>query len=248
MNHKPFFTRLQLAAIPKGLGIGLAITVLVAGWLVPEFYDWTGADQSRPAPVVPWIAAAIVATDLLVILALLGLHWADQGEEATASRRPWQFSFRELLVLTTLAAVLLGVGSGVSPYLAVMLVFGCTAVWAVWVAIRGPAARWWIALTAWSQFAPYVWVVRKLDSSGDVSTFVQMFPGLPSLVPWGFLGALFGGHPQDGWWFLILFTAATLSAGVWVSGLGPKRALAFGLVTATCSIFGSFILNALMRA
>lgn len=248
MTEAPVFTSQPTAGILKGLGIGLAIGAILSGWFIPEFYDWTGADQSRPAPVVPWIAGAMVATDLLVILALWGTHWMGKAQATAAPRRPWQFSLRAMLVLATVAALLLAVGRGVSPYLAAMLSLGCAIVWAVQAAIREPTARWWIALTAWLQFAPFLWVVRKPDSSGDVHALFEMLPGLPSLFPWGFLGAVMGGHPQDGWWMLILFTAGTLSAGVWISGLGPRCSLAFGLVTATCSVFGSFILNALMRA
>jgi len=44
----------------------LPVAGIVAGWFMPEFYDWTGADQSRPAPVVGWIALAIAAANLLL--------------------------------------------------------------------------------------------------------------------------------------------------------------------------------------
>ncbi len=39
-----------------------------------EFYDWTGADQSRPAPVIPWIAGGLVLGALVAIALLAWAH------------------------------------------------------------------------------------------------------------------------------------------------------------------------------
>ena len=53
----------------------VVLLVVAAGWLMPEFYDWTGADQSRPAPIVGWIGLGILVADAFVVAMLVWLHF-----------------------------------------------------------------------------------------------------------------------------------------------------------------------------
>lgn len=245
---------------------GLAIAFALAGWFIPEFYDWTGADQSRPAPVIGWIALAITAGDLLAIAGLLIWHvnyqskrksihpaavvFSDQGTTATN-----QFTIRHLLAFSAIIAALLTLSRWISPTATAVIVFASVVAWAIVIAKRNRGARWWIALVVGSQFLPFLWVVRGamesilgLRSSNAVLSLVPMVLSLPSMFPFGFVSLFLPLDIRTNQWFFIGCSALSLAIGVWLSCRGPKRTLAFGLIVGTCSLFGSFILNALMRA
>ncbi len=248
------------------VSFGLAFAFALAGWFIPEFYDWTGADQSRPAPVVGWIALAITAGDLLVIAGLLTWHFvlkskrnsvnsavAFDSDQGTATLN--QFSIRHLLAFSAIIAVLLALSRWISPTATALIVFAAVVAWAMIIAKRNRGARWWIAFFACSQFLPFLWVGRGamesilgLRSSNAVLSLVPMIMSLPSLFPFGFLGMFLPIDIRTNQWFFICCSALSFAIGVWLSCRGPKRTLAYGLIVGTCSLFGSFILNALMRA
>lgn len=253
---------------PAWLYIGLVLTLAMAlaGWFIPEFYDWTGADQSRPAPIVAWIALAIAAGDLLAILGLLVWHVtisstgvAQPAVGVIASdprtRISNQFSIRQLLLVSAIIALLLAASRWISPTATAAIAFALVAVWALVVAKRNRGARWWIAFIVCSQFLPFLWLGRgTLESfsghraSDAVLSLIPMSMSLPSLFPFGLLGMWLSLDIRTDQWFFICCSALNLVFGVWLSCQGPKRTLAYGLTIGTCSLFGSFILNALMRA
>ena len=38
----------------------LVVEILVLGLMIPTFYEWSGADQSRPSPYVPIVFCAFL--------------------------------------------------------------------------------------------------------------------------------------------------------------------------------------------
>lgn len=249
------------------LGILLFLVALIAGWFMPEFYDWTGADQSRAAPVVGWIAFTILVLDVGLIFGLLVLHFQDRsrkqnhdrGKDVPFANRPdrkRQFSLLQLLSAITIVALLLTLvrwmlpltGAGIGALVGAWFVYGLTVAWAVWVAVRDARARWRIALIVWLQFVPFLWLFRKPFSTPDVGELLGMLPALPAFFPSVFLNALFRYPFQSGQWISVLLSSLTFAIGIWVVRQGPKRSLAYSFIVITFSIFGSFILHALMRA
>lgn len=243
----------------RGLGIALAIGSVLAGWLMSEFYDWTGADQSRPAPVVGWIALGIAVADVVLILGLYILHLYSRQKPGDPSKKNAlqyvprrggipQFSLSQLLGAVTVIALLLVIGRLGSTLVVAWVAFASALAWAIWIGIRNAQTRLRIALILWLQYTPFLWLIRKPGRWIDYLELFGMLPAFPTFFPSIYLNALFQIHFQSGHWIGILFTALSLAIGTWLACLGRKRTLAFALVTMTFSIFGSFMLHAALRA
>ncbi len=246
MGHQTANSKRTFPNYLTWLGIALAIFSIMAGWFVPEFYDWTGADQSRPAPIIGWVALAIVAVDILLMALLIWSHFAAPPKDRPTNGSG-QFNIRQLISAITIVALLLMIGRTPFPMAVACFVFACVAVTAFWIAIRQQQARWSIALIVWLQFAPQIWILRGENTMQGGWSTILAFVALPTFFPTGLLMARFQMHFGTSQWPCVLTTSVALAIGVWIGCLGPKRAIAYGLVVATCSIFGSFILNALVR-
>lgn len=241
------------------LGLLLSVIAILVGWFVPEFYDWTGSDQSRLAPVVTSIGIAILGFDLAVILGLISLRairHSRPSAEAPKNRLcpPLRFDdlpqFRLWQVMTavTLAAVLLALGRWYSPTALGWCLFVSAFVGTIWIGFRNPSSRWLIGLIAWVQFAPFIWLTRKSRPSGDNLEILEMLPALPTFVPVSLISAGFQLHFAEGAWINMIATACCMVLGAWLATLGPTRTLVYAVVLWTCSIFGSFAMHMLMRA
>jgi hypothetical protein len=243
----------------RGFGIALAVGSALAGWFMREFYDWTGADQSRPAPVVGWIALSIAIADVVMILGLFFLHLCSRQKPSDPSKKNAlqyvsrsggvpKFSLRQLLGAVTMVALLLIIGRLVLPLVIAWIAFASTLAWAIWIGMRNAHTRWRIALILWLQFTPYLWLARKPERWNEYLELLGMLPALPAFCPSIFLNALFRYPFQSGQWISVLLSSLTFAIGIWVVRQGPKRSLAYSFIVLTFSIFGSFILHALMRA
>jgi hypothetical protein len=229
-----------------GLGLGLAVIAVSGGWYLPEFYDWSGTQQSHLASIVLWIAGATVAVDLAMMVFAFWLHFTNARQ---SNQPPFRFRIGPALVVFTLVAVgwfvsrqSVLVGSG--------LVFGGSAVGLMYMALRLSPNLLWAALILCVQFAPFAWVFRGLYNNGETMTILAMLPATPLLFPVGILASLSQIDPRslEGWFFLSSFTVAQFWCGILLSKIGPKSILVFLMFTATLAFFSSFVLHALMRA
>lgn len=249
----------------RTIGFGLAVTLALAGWFVPAFYDWTGADQSRWVPVIGWVALAIAVFDLLAIAALFGWHRQVESytQQRPSSKRTAlasdstgrrQFGIRHLLGLSTLVALLITLGRLISPTLVAGLIWFGVVAWGIAVAWRVPRSGWWTGWLVWIQYSPYFWLLGAPNWFAVVLSPLEVFEvlgstiGLPTFFPGAFVGSILSSDIRYTPWVFILSSALSLALGIWLGPERPKRQLALGLILGTCSLFGSFILNALMRA
>src|SRR5690606_2794588 len=88
--------------------ITLILVSGISGWLIPAFYDWTGADQSRPSPLMWQVPLGVFVVALLFcgLLPWLPMRgWTDD-----VPRYSLQFQVRSLLVLTAVVAASIAVG------------------------------------------------------------------------------------------------------------------------------------------
>jgi hypothetical protein len=242
-NQETLTTNPREKIVVRWLARTLVAVAIVAGWFIPEFYDWTGADQSRDAPVVGWIAIGVLIADLLLFLLLTGLHFS-QTDRSQVVRKRWRFSMLQILLMMTLIAVFLMLARTSLMHIASRGLQAAVVASGIWIAVRFPWTRFRIAWIAFLQIAPFLWVFRKMAFEGYVSSLLAILSSLPVLFP----AALFVQPNHEGMqWILTLISTTEFAIGLWASYLGQKRALAFGIVVLTLSIYGSFILNALMR-
>ena len=235
----------------RWLNVGLIAMACIAGATMKEFYDWTGADQSRPAPVVGWIALGILAADCAIIAALLRTHYQSRvpntSDESTSSS--WRFSIRHIGIATTILAVLLIVGRSSLRDIVFQILFGAVACVGLGLAIWFPKVRLSLATLVACQSLPYIWLLRgESGTPSNIFSFLAILSVFPSFFPSIFVSMAFRQHFEQFVWFSTLLTSIQFALGIWLSFRGAKQACAYCLLLATLSIFGSFVFHALMRA
>ena len=177
------------------LTILIGVFATLVGYFIPEYYDWTGADQSRAAPIVGVHAALLAA---MTAIALGGIYAWDRRSKIDADQERTsdphlQVSIRQIVILTALVACftagITGVGAMGEEYqrigaglLSASAAFATLL--AVLVAILKPLLRLQILGMLACQFGPFFWVCRTIGGSGNgAANFVMGVPVLPALIP-----------------------------------------------------------------
>lgn len=220
---------------------------LLVGWFVPAFYDWTGADQSRPSPLVGRTALALTVGAVLLCVALPWLPLADESGRRRFDRAARiRFKLRSMLAATAVVAVLIAalikspvVVSGILCAIAFGLVIR------FWILHRH--YRWQSGALVACMCLPFTWLLADSELDDLLPTILWMAAGLPAFFPACFIGYLVGQNSHDVMWLSILLTGAEAVIGIWVIRLGPRRTIAYLTFVLLMSTFGSFGLNALVR-
>jgi len=217
--------------ISKGICFPLLfVGVLILGLMIPTFYEWSGADQSRPSPHT---AAAFYAIVGFVIVALVALTWLpsmdvvrDQELEQPEENGKFQFNLRTLIITTSVIAIFVA-GFTSLRLITTVGVITLTLSFSAWIVMRDLSFRWKLAALLGCMYFPYAWVLLP-DRVGKFG-IDHIFPGLglPMFVPSILLGRFFGQRGEEHIWLLLLMTAIELAIGVWLIRLGPRRAVAW---------------------
>ncbi len=224
---------------------GLIAIAVAWGWWLPEFYDWSGEDQSRAAPVVRWIALGILALDAVAIGWLLWRHCKEPGPKV--ENTTWdRFGIRHILVATALVAIVVTAQRMIELPLMNGLVLA-SVVCAVWIAIKQPSVRGSIATMLVCLGAPFLWVLRWPEFHKNILEMFLLIPGLPMLLPALWSSQLLGWNKMGETTLPGLYTLIELTLGLWIVRFGPKPALAYSLIVLTASLVNSFVFQALVR-
>lgn len=218
---------------------------LLIGWFVPDFYDWTGADQSRPSPVVGPIALAIFVGGLIFCASLPWIPLDKHNDDADRQSR-FRFGTRTLLAMTT----------GIAVVFALTLKFPIIGSGCVYVGVLGYLIRFWVlhrqhrmqtvALLC-CMSSPFLWIVDHDELSNLIPQALMIAAGFPALIPTMLISSIVSAHPQEMGWLAVLLTSLELALGIWMIRLGPRRTLAYLVAVLILSTFASFIFNALVR-
>ena len=221
---------------------------IVGGLSMSSFYDWSGEDQSRAAPIVRWLALGLVAINLS---ACAGLIWYSRNRpattEATHPARPkFRFGIIGIMAATTLVAIAVAAQVRFNISVGTLLVVAVTA-YALWTAFKRSEHRWAICALLTCTWAPFLWIFRWPEFKGVMLHVLQMMAQAPSLMVAGWISMLTRRNFPDVMQFCSLCTAIELSIGLWLIHLGPRRGLAYTLWVLMLSLFSSFLLQALAR-
>lgn len=226
-----------------GALIGVAFLI---GINVHAYYDWTGADQSYAPPILLYTGVGILV-GLVVSMATLPFLPIKPSQPSDARRRRLRLTIRTIMCAT----------AGVAGLIVLLLSFPVVTGWAllgatllscVGCAVRVPWTRWSVASLLATQYLPFVWIFGYAASHRGFESLSPMFAGLPGHFPSLFVAPFFDQHLSDLFWLTATVTASQIGCGLWLMFLGPKRLLFYLLLLFTSSIFGSFILNAMVRA
>jgi hypothetical protein len=217
----------------------------ISGWFVPAFYDWTGADQSRPSPLM-WqvpLGVAFVAT-----LFCVSLPWMPiTGWTQATLKRPTQFTLRSVLILTAAIAVLIAIGFRF-PSVVAGICFVSALAAALRSAILYRETRLPIAALLACMILPYVWVLGYGELHRLFPAILWMSAGMPGFFPAALILRLVGSNLNEGSWVAFIVSAAQILLGLWLIRSGPKRTIAYIHFVMLSSLMGSLLFHALVRA
>ncbi|WP_145095554.1 hypothetical protein [Rosistilla carotiformis] len=219
----------------------------LAGWGIPRFYQWTESDQSRMSPLVGQFAVGltIVAVAICSCLPLVTI----QSDTSVQGRGPVRFQLRSLFLWTTALAIGLA-GLMRFPMAVSGAVCGAAYLHFIWFFARQPQHRWGAAALVGCMTLPYAWIADPSGTNGIHVGWILLWvaAGMPMLLPAGFIAGWLGHNVNDVAWLAILMTAGQLVIGTWIIRLGPKRTIAYLIVSLVISLFGSFCLHAMVLA
>lgn len=227
--------------------VSVIVFNVASGWWMPDFYDWTGADQSRPAPIVSWVAIGMLLFNILTI-GVLGWAHITKKWPSRAPSGGMQFSILHIFFVMTVVAAFLALSRGASLEIAFYVLHGVVWITCIGISIRYRPLRRWLVLLFACQSAPYLWILKAGSAMPSVVGFLLLMTSLPAFLPSMVISALTGRHFEKLQWLATMLTMFELVIGVWLILLGTKRAIAYCLIVSTLSLFGSFLLHALMRA
>jgi hypothetical protein len=224
--------------------IGLILVGGICGWSIPEFYDWTGADQSRPAPLMWQVPLGVSLVGLFLCVSLPWIPVTGWAEELP--QRSLQFQLKTLLIVTGAVAVAIATGTQFPVAVAnACVVLALLA--ALWLTLHQRQWRLPIVALLTCLFMPFIWLLGYEELT-NIRSILPMAAGLPNLLPAAFMGYLLGWNLHEGGWVSIVITAIQITVGLGLIRLGTKRTVAFLLVSLLSSLMSSLILNALVRA
>ncbi len=223
----------------------LIVVSLIVGLSVPAFYDWTGADQSKPPDrgYGVLIGLAVCAGVVCLVLPWLPLPAVPELRHGRIGRP--QFSLRAIMIATTLLAISLAGAVAVKGGALVLCggLFGLSIAYAAWLAIPSKSAR--LPLITWAACTclPFIWLVTWRQSSLRWWTFALCPNGLSSVIA----GYLWGVHPTDLAWVSLLAASLELWIAIGMMRSGPKWTLAYFVILLVYMSVGSLGLNAVVR-
>jgi hypothetical protein len=229
---------------------GLLLGCFVVGWMIPTFYDWTGADQSYSTPAFDQMIWSLVGCGGLAWLVIpwLPLKKAPTrqslGEKASPQTTPkrFQFNLHALLVLTTIAAVLFAVIA--SHFVAVcILIWVVGFVAGVGMIVRHTSWKWQFSALLACMYFPFAWVFTSSAFNQMNVELLLGAVGLPSFVPTVFIGRLLDTRAQEILWLWVLMVAIELVIGFCMTQIGPRCTTAYFVLVMLMSIYGSLLLN-----
>jgi hypothetical protein len=177
------------------------------------------------------------------------LPWLPVADEVSGKGQTLrvQFTIRKMLLITAVIAFVVVAGTKfpivVSGGLGLLAV--CEVVW-FWSRFR--QHRWQTTALLACMWLPFVWILADDQLKNISLELLAMAAGMPAFLPAVFIGGLFKQGSHDVLWLTILLTAAEMAVGTGIIRLGPRRTVAYLVFVLLMSTFGSFGLNALMRA
>ena len=259
--------------------ISFCLIVLSAaiGLLVHPFYDWTGADQSRPVALLwqiplaisfalglfcmalPWISIerSVESNRLLKkgtgtsqISRKTGTFLQGLGASPLSQQAGTRrpFQFSLRILLSATGAIALLLGTGIRyPKVFTGLVFLFGVLMIVYCWRRFPSERWSISALLAAMYLPFGWIVFHLK----VSMLLRCiwFTTSPTFLPAFFVVRNLQLNGLDYAQIAIgmALTFLELAVGLFLIHLGPKRGMVYAAMALIVSLFGAVGLDALIR-
>lgn len=219
--------------------IALIAVSAIVGLGVPAFYDWTGADQSRPVALMWQVPLGFAVVNVALAVALIWIPIAKRVEESA------RFSMGALI------AMAVAVASGIVLWLSFPAIIGgvcLAAAWlaGIWLLIQRPTRRLAVVTLFACSYLPLLWLIGNPPPIRWWELFA--LTGFPALLPAMMINSWIAGNsPDAGLSIALLCTAVLLAGGLGLVRYTVKAAIAYMLVVVALSSTGSLMMNAMMR-
>ncbi len=218
----------------------------VVGWFVPGYYDWIGSDQSRSSPLVGQTSLGLIVGGIIIWAVLPWVSIADEAQGTDQSVRV-RFTIRTMFLMTAAVAFVIAAVTNFP-----MVASGGLCAFAfchiVWFWCRFPQNRRQTAALLACMCLPFLWIIAYDEFEHMFPEILWIAAGMPAIFPAALIGSLFGQNTHDVMWLAVLLTGAEMTVGIWIIRLGPQSTVAYLVFVLLMSTFGSFGLNALVRA
>lgn len=226
------------------------LACFIVGWMIPTFYDWSGANQSYSTPAFDQMFWSLLAFGGLAWFVIPWLPFGDTDtDEALKEESPresppkrFQFNLRSLLVLTAVVAVLLALIANCFALFGV-LIWVVMFVSAVRMIVKHLSWQWQLSALLACMYFPYVWAFASKSVKNQSVELLFGAIVLPSFVPAMFLGRMFHTRPMEIIWLWCLLLVAEVAIGFWLIRKAPKCTIAYFVLVMLMSIYGSLFLN-----
>lgn len=231
------------------MGISLAIicAASVIGFFVPAYYDWTGADQSRPSLWIPIAMGAFFGLAILCSTFLAWTHLRGENHRVVALKRPWDglcIAAIALAVSIALSFINQNQAAVILSFIAIAIVLG----WDIYHAWLYPRLRWPMLALILGCWMPFLWVLIGKYSQVNTPEVFLFVAGAPMFLPAGYTGMLMGRNLNELVWLSNMYMALVLGGGAGLMHIGENRALAFTLFVIAVSFASSLGFHSMIRA
>lgn len=233
--------------VPDPLFLILMGTSLFFGGYIHSFYDWSGAEQSREAPILMAAIGLLVCCSLM-FFSLLWIPLADPPRQQP--RFSW-FHFIPglalcVVVVATTAWCVISPATAIYSVGAASVFFALACAGLNWKA--SPELRWRIISLLGCLYLPFFWVTHPKFMSNIGPQLILFVTGLPAVFPALVISRLSQFHVVEHWGILSMISSVEILIGLWTIRLDTRRALGFQILMFMLATIGSLFFNAMLRA
>lgn len=234
------------------------LALFIVGWMIPTFYDWSGADQSYSTLAFDQMYWSLIAFGCLTWFVIPCLPMEDAVNEDTLAEDPpeekasfernpkrFQFNLYSLMVVTTILAILLALLAHQSVVLRLSILIWVVAfVSVVRMIVKDLPWKWQFSALLACMYFPYVWVLTERAFKNASWELLCSAIGLPCFVPVVFIGRfVFGTRAENMVWLWILMVVVEAAIGFCLIRKLPRCSIAYFVLVMLMSIYGSMFLN-----
>lgn len=228
----------------------LVLACFIVGWMVPTFYDWSGANQSYSTPEFDQMFWSLIVFGCLAWFVVPWLPMKDAPVETVSLKetmtgvksKRFQFNLYPLLMAMMGAAIFFALISHQSVVLCI-LIWVVAFVAAVRMIVKHLRWRWQFSALLACMYFPFAWVISAKFFKDLNAELLMGAMGLPSFLPALFLGRMFDTHVKEIVWLWGVLMVVELAIGFWLIRKSPKGTIAYFVLVMLISIYGSMFLN-----
>jgi hypothetical protein len=237
-----------LGIIPRtSFSVGIILFSLFIGLTIPAYYDWSGADQSRPSPWIPGAALALLAGVGLVSGILAWMHYRLKVSSRDPVAGGWYCCLFAIIGLIPTSALALW-QRPILVTAASYSLLGIVLLWCLWDVFKHARLRLPLGMLLATFYFPFLWIFVGRFADEFRIEMLAAIGGMPMIFPAGWIGYLFGARIDGFMWLANCLTAIVLATGLGLMHGGEKRTFAYSLLVVAISAMGSMALHSAIRA